>query len=161
MWEKKAMRRLRHSLLVLVVFAVLLGLVIGAARTTTGNFTVPPRSKVTRELSLHENDRVVVSFSVVGESSHELDFYLTDPDGRTILRYDRAGQTSFSFLAALTGTYVLYFDNSLSSESKLVTLNYDVEHYVLGMPQNLFLVFVIVGVSVLMIATFVIIGKPQ
>jgi len=160
-WEREAMRRLRNSLLVLLVFAVLIGLVTGAAKTTTENFTVPPRSEVTRLLSLQKNDRVVVSFSVIGESSHELNFYLTDPNGKTILRYDRVGHTSFSFLTALAGTYVLHFDNSLSSEGKMVTLNYDVEHFILGMPQTLFLVLVIVGVLVLMIAAFVMMGKPR
>ena len=161
MWEREAMRRLRNSLLVLLVFAVLIGLVTGAAKTTTENFTVPPRSEVTRLLSLQKNDRVVVSFSVIGESSHELNFYLTDPNGKTILRYDRVGQTSFSFFTELAGTYVLHFDNSLSSEGKMVTLNYDVEHFILGMPQTLFLVLVIVGVLVLMIAAFVMMGKPR
>jgi len=155
------MRRLRNSLLVLLVFAVSIGSMIGAAKTTTENFTVPPRSEVTRPLSLQENDRVVVSFSVVGKSSHELNFYLTDPNGKTISRYDQTGQTNFSFLAALTGTYVLHFDNSLSSESKMVTLNYDVEHYIMGMPQTLFLVLMTVGVLILMIAAYVMMGKPQ
>jgi len=154
------MARLRNSLLVLLVFAVLTSLVIGTVKTTTENFTVPPRSEVTRPLSLQKNDRVVVSFSVVGES-HGLNFYLTDPNGSTILRYDRVGQTSFSFLTELAGTYVLHFDNSLSSESKMVTLNYDVEHFIMGMPQTLFLVLVIVGVLVLMIAAFVMMGKPR
>jgi len=153
------MRRLQNSLLVLTVFAVLIGLVTGVAKATTENFTVPPRSEVTRQLKLQQNDRVAVSFSIVGESSHQLNFYLTDPNGKTILRHDRVGQTSFSFLAALTGTYVLHFDNSLSSESKMVTLNYDMEHYIMGMPQTLFLVIVIVGFLVLMIAAFVMMGR--
>ena len=152
--------RPRNSVLLLVLFAVVIGLVVGSAYATTENFTVPPESEVTRSLSLHENDRVSVGFSVVGESANELNFYVTDPNGDPILRHERVGQKSLSFLAEMTGTYVLHFDNSHSSESKMVTLNYDVEHLIMGMPQTMFLVLIIVGVLIVAIATFTIMGKP-
>lgn len=138
----------------------MIGLVVGSAHATTENFTVPPESEVTRLLSLHENDRVSIGFSVVGKSANGLNFYVTDPNGDTILRHERVGQKSLSFLAEMTGTYVLHFDNSHSSGSKMVTLNCDIEHLIMGMPQTMFLVLIIVGVLIVAIAAFTIMGKP-
>lgn len=152
--------RPRNSVLLPVLFAVLIGLVVGSAYATTETFTVPPESEVTRPLSLRENDRVSVGFSVVGESTNELNFYVTDPNGETILRHGRVGQKSLSFLAEMTGTYVLHFDNTHSPESKMVTLNYDIEHLVMGMPQTTFLVLVIVGILISAVAAFTLMGKP-
>lgn len=154
------MTRLRNSVLPLVLFAVVIGLVVGSAYATTENFTVPPGSEVTRSLSLHKNDRVSIGFSVVGESANGFNFYVTDPHGDIILHHERVGQKSLSFLAEMTGTYVLHFDNSHSSESKMVTLNYDIEHLIMGMPQAMFLVLIIVGVLIAAIATFTLMGKP-
>jgi len=150
----------KNSVLILVLFAVMIGLVVGSAYATTENFTVPLESEVTRSLSLHKNDRVSVGFSVVGESAKDFNFYVTDPNGDIILYHERAGQESLCFLAEMTGTYVLHFDNSHSSESKMVTLNYDIEHFIMGMPQEMFLVLVIVGVLIAAIAAFTMMEKP-
>jgi len=150
----------KSSILILVLFAVATGLVAGNAYARTENFTVPPESEVSRLLSLHENDRVSIGFSVIGETTSELSFYVTDPTGEIILRYERVGQTNFSFLAEMTGTHVLHFDNTLSPESRMVTLNYDIEHLIMGVPQTLFLVMVIVVILILAIASFVMLGKP-
>ena len=68
---------------------------------------------------------------------------------------------SFSFLTTEAGTYTLHFDNTQSTETKTVTLNYDVEHYILGMPQEMFLTIVIVTLAVLTVAAFVLVGKPK
>jgi len=157
---KEAVTRPRNSVLLLILFAVVIGLGVGSAYAKIENFTVPPGSEVTRSLSLHENDRVSIGFSVVGESADELTFYVTDPYGDIILHHERVGQKSLSFLAEITGTYVLHFDNSHSSESKMVTLNYDIEHLIMGMPQAMFLVLIIVGVLIAAIATFTMMGKP-
>ena len=46
------------------------------------------------------------------------------------------------------GEYELNFVNNDIKESKLVTLNLDVEHYIFGMPQMLFLAVVIVVIFI-------------
>ena len=153
-------RNVLKNVLLLVLFAVVTGLVVNGAHATTENFTVPPESEVTRSLSLHENDRVSIGFSVVGESANGLNFYVTDPNGDTVLRHEGVGQKSLSFLVEMAGTYILHFENSHSSGDKMVTLNYDIEHLIMGMPQTMFLVLIIVGVLVVAIATFTLMGKP-
>lgn len=153
-------RNVLRNVLLMVLFAVVTGLVVNSAQATTENFTVPPESEVTRSLSLHENDRVSIRFSVVAESDNGLNFYVTDPYGETVLRHEGVGQKSLSFLAEMAGTYILHFDNSHSSGDKMVTLNYDIEHLIMGMPQTMFLVLIIVGVLVVAIATFTLMGKP-
>ncbi len=145
--------------LILFIFAATLA--THGADATTAHFTVPSQSEATRTLDLEQDDRVAVGFTVVGESTNELNFYITDPYGNTILRYDEVGQKSFSFQASTPGIYVLHFDNSHSLEKKTVMLNYDIQHYILGIPQTLFFVLVIAVVSVVGIAFFVLLGKSS
>lgn len=149
----------KNAFLTLILLVVLVGLVLSSVNAETENFTVPPQSEITKSLSLREDDRVSIGFSVVGQSTSGLNFYITDPDGNTIMRRDTVGQLSSSFSAEMTGTYILHFDNTHSSESKTVALNYDIQHYIFGMPQTMFWVFVIIGVSVIAVAVFVLIGK--
>lgn len=151
--------RLGNIVLLPILFVVFTSLVTSVLATTE-NFAVNPESEVTRSLSLHENDRVSVSFSVLGESTNELNFYVTDPNGGIILRYERVGQKSLSFLTKMAGTYVLHFDNLHSTEGKMVTLNYDIEHLIMGMPQTMFLVLIIVVILVFAVASFTLMGKP-
>ncbi len=152
--------RLGKFVLLTVLFVVETSLVTGSVYATIENFAINPESEVTRSLSLHENDRVSVSFSVLGESTNELNFYVTDPNGGIILRYERVGQKSLSFLTKMSGTYVLHFDNLHSTEVKMITLNYDIEHLIMGMPQTMFLVLIIVVVLVFAVASFTLMGKP-
>ena len=55
----------------------------------------------------------------------------------------------------------LHFSNTFSSESKLVTLDYELEHYILGMPQMLFLALVVVAICVAALAVFILMGRPR
>ncbi len=47
------------------------------------------------------------------------------------------------------------------SENKLVTSDYEIQHYIFGIPQMLFLTTIIVLVSVTAVATFILMGKPH
>jgi hypothetical protein len=64
-----------------------------------------------------------------------------------------------SFICDLEGQYTLNFTNNDQMENKLVTLNYEVEHYIFGMPQMLFMVIVIAVVSVVGVAVFIGLSK--
>jgi len=59
------------------------------------------------------------------------------------------------------GEYVLHFSNTDASEDKLVTLNYEIQHYIFGIPQMLFLTIIIVLVCVGAVATFILMGKTR
>lgn len=134
-------------------------LVVGIARAET--FTVPPLHEHTTSIGLSDGDKVSGSISVVGGSGNDINFYVTDPNGNTIRRYDRVTQTSFSFSASMTGTYVMHFDNSFSLlSSKSVTLDYTVTKTILGIPQEYFLVLLIV-VVVIIVAVVVVLARRR
>ncbi len=149
----------KNTVLPLIVFLIITSLATCNVNATTENFTVPPESEVTRSLNLQNDDRVAIGFTVVGQTINALDFSVTDPNGNAVIQFDSAGQKSFSLHATIPGVYTLHFDNSDSLEEKMVTLNYDVQHYILGLPQTLFYVLVIAVISVIGIAFFVLLGK--
>lgn len=151
----------KDAVLPLTLFLITISLVTYAAKAETENITVPPESEFTRTLDLQNDDRVAIGFTVVGQSVDALNFYITDPHGDTIIEYETVGQKSFSLHATTPGVYILHFDNSLWQEEKMVTLNYDIQHYILGLPQTLFYVLVIAVISVIGIVFFVLLGKTS
>lgn len=144
-------------LLVVMVAAVLVRFVAA----TTVQFTVPSGEEVLRPVNLAVDDHVLVSFTVVGQTESTLDFCITDPDGNVTAEFSRQGYVRYSFVCEEPGDYVLHFSNVYSSESKFVALDYEVQHYILGIPQMLFLTVVIVVVCVAAVAVFVLMGNPH
>ncbi|MDH5437771.1 MAG: emp24/gp25L/p24 family protein [Candidatus Bathyarchaeota archaeon] len=149
----------KNAVLPLTFFLIITSLITCNANATTENLTVAPESEVTKSLNLQNDDRVAIGFTVVGQTINALNFSVTDPNGDTIIQYDTVGQKSFSLHATTAGVYTLHFDNSQSLEEKMVTLNYDVQHYIMGIPQTLFYVLVIAVISVIGVAFFVLLGK--
>lgn len=138
-------------LFIVIVFAIL----VQPADATAMYFTVPRGEEITRSINLVVEDRVLVKFTVVGT----LDFYITDPNGDVQIEYSRVGTVSYSFDCDEAGEYVLHFSNTDSSEDKHVTLDYEIEHYIFGIPQMLFLTIIIVLVCMAAVATFILMGK--
>lgn len=144
-----------------MLFLLIAGLVACSVEAGTETFSVPPETEVTKPLNLQEDDRVAIGFTVVGQTTSALDFYITDPSGNIVIQHESAGQRSFSLHAKTSGIYTFHFDNSNFLEEKMVTLNYDVQHYILGIPQTFFYVLVIAVISVIGIAFFVLLGKSS
>ena len=132
---------------------------------TNETFTVPPWQEVVRTVTLKEGDTLSGRINVSGGSGNDINFYVTDPDGNTILRYDRASSTSFSFTASKTGIYTLHFDNSFSIiSSKSVTLEYSVKTLIFGIPQDIFyliLSLIVIVLVILVIAVILRRHKPK
>lgn len=138
--------------LILCVFVLL---PIGLAIADNASFKVQPQNEHLINLSLRETDSVTGSFSTVSDDEIGIVFYVTDPDGKMILRFENISQKSFSFVAQVTGNYQLHFDNSFSTvSSKTVALNYDITHYTMGMPQEQFLLIVIAAVALIGILAY-------
>ena len=117
---------------------------------TNTSFTLQPLEERTINLSLQQTDGVSGSFSTVSDDGTGINFYVTNPYNNTILHYDDVLQRSFSFTTEVEGDFQLHFDNSLSAAyRKTVSLNYDVTHYIMGLPQEQFLMIVIVAVAVI------------
>jgi hypothetical protein len=79
-------------------------------------------------LNLSSGDQVTGSFSAIGGTGNDVNFWITSPSGATIYNAGRvSGGTSFSISATQAGAYTLHFDNSFSIiSSKQVTVNYNV-----------------------------------
>ena len=121
------------------------------------NFVVQPEKEHVITLSLQETDSVSGSFSVVSDDDTGIDFYVVDALNDTVLRHTNVKHQSFSFTAEATGDYQLHFDNSVSSSyEKTVALNYNVTHYIMGMPQEQFLFLVVAAVALIGIMLYAI-----
>ncbi len=140
-----------------LVLIVSLSIFMGMVIADNANFVIQPQKEHVATLSLQETDSVSGSFSVVSDDETGINFYVNDPQNKTILRFDSVKQKSFSFVADSTGNYQLHFDNSISSSySKTVALNYNTIHYIMGMPQEQFLFLVVVAVALVGILAYAI-----
>jgi len=130
-------------------------LTIVAVNAPSQTFTVPAGKEVIKTIGLNEGDVVSGRVNVVGGSDNPIKFYVTDPNGSVIVRFDKASATDFGFTASRTGTHSLHFDNTLADSDKTVTINYEVQHYILGMPQEYFYMFVVVFIGLLGVIVFI------
>lgn len=153
------MIRLKKEPIRFLFIIIVLGILVQHAEATAISFTVPKGEEITRTISLVVEDRVLVKFTVVGKTAHTLDFYITDPDGDVKVEYPNVGRVSYPFVCDEAGEYVLHFSNTDSPEDKHVALDYEIQHYIFGIPQMLFLTIIIVLVCMAAVATFILMGK--
>jgi hypothetical protein len=141
---------------------VVLGLVtalIAVANATTESFMVEPGKEVTRTTpNMAAGDRCSLMLTVQGPTPSTLRFFIVLPNGTTT-DYGEASQYRIDFFTDASGECQLHFDNSNSSDSQLVTLNYETEHYVFGIPNMIFMLIVITVLLVFVAAGYVIMGK--
>jgi hypothetical protein len=134
-------------------------LLIPSVRAAAESFTVRARQEETKFLNLAVEDHVLIRFTVTGGTTSTLDFSITDPHGNVMETFDNTGNVNYAFVCSQEGEYKLNFSNIASAEDKLVSLDYEIEHYIFGMPQNLFLTFIIVGTCVAAVAAFILMSK--
>jgi hypothetical protein len=155
-----AMASLRKSLAYFLIILAVLIVFAGLALATTTYFTVQSGKETTHQIKLYEEDRVLIKFTVVGQASNILRFYLVFPNA-TERDFGEVGTFSYNFICKAEENYTLRFVNNDLTENKQVTLDYEVDHYILGMPQMLFLTIVIAVVCVIMVAMYVLLGKTS
>jgi hypothetical protein len=157
------MSQLRKNRLICPLFIVLvLSILVQLATATVTNFTVYGGEEAAKPLGLFVDDRVVIKFTVVGgESGSLLDFWIAYPNGTIKASFENVGSLSYSFVCSEEGEYHLHFSNLNSSEDKLVSMDYEVQHYLFGIPQMLFQVVIIVVVCMAAVAVFVLMRKPH
>jgi hypothetical protein len=142
-------------LIILLLFAVFIG--VGQAMVT--NLSVKGGEEVTYPINLAAEDRVLIQFSAVGEAavgqvSNTLHFSILFPN-ETVKDFGEVGKASYSFICDIEGEYTLNFTNNDPAVNKLVTLNYEIDHYIFGIPQMLFMVILIAVVSMVGVAVFI------
>ena len=155
------MTNLRKSqaniLIILALFAVLL---IGLGQATTTNLTVQAGEEIIHPVNLVVEDRVLIQFTVAGEATNVLHFSIVFPNA-TVRDFGEVGDFSYSFICDVEGEYGLRFTNNDQTENKLVTLNYEVQHYVFGIPQMLFMVIIVVLACIGGVVAYVLLGKTS
>ncbi|MBS7632199.1 hypothetical protein KEJ15_01055 [Candidatus Bathyarchaeota archaeon] len=148
----------QRAILPLVILVI--SIFFCAASATTAQFVVHAGGEASRILNLAVDDHVLIDFSVIGQSVHTLRFYLACPNG-TVIDFGETADFNYRFVCVDAGNYTMKFSNSDSVEDKLVTLNYEIEHYLFGLPQMLFLAVVVAVLCVAAVAVFILMGKPH
>ncbi|MEJ2242895.1 MAG: hypothetical protein P8Y18_12275 [Candidatus Bathyarchaeota archaeon] len=145
-----------------VGFVLLIGLVsiiflINLSNASLSSLTLPAGEEINHKINLDVNDRVIIEFKITGTENNFISFSLFYPNA-TEINFGEVGELNYNFMSDAKGEYRLNFVNNDVNESKLVTLNLDVEHYILGMPQMLFLAVVIVVIFIAGLAAKVLSG---
>jgi hypothetical protein len=120
---------------------------------TTLSITVPAGEQVNQIIDLKVDDHVRIQFNVLGEDNSYISFSLVYPNS-TEVNFSDVGVFSYNFISDTKGECKLFFVNNDLAENKLVTLNYEVESYLFGMPQTQFLLIFIAVICVMMIAFY-------
>jgi len=155
------MFRLGRFVAILFCLAVAFVTTAELASATAQSFNVPAGTATTRTLSLAVEDRIVIKFTVTGGPDDNTIAFSIDYSNGTTSAFGKLGFLTHSFVCDKDGTCVLHFSNVGSSIDKLVTLDYEVQHYIFGMPQMLFLAMVVAVICVAMVAVFVLMAKPR
>jgi hypothetical protein len=150
----------KHAAHVLFV-ATLIVLLISVVRATAMSFTVRAGQVEIKTLNLVVEDRITIEFTVSGQAASGLDFYILDPQGSVQREFANASNVNYQFVCMGEGEYKLYFSNTGSAEDEFVSLDYEVQRYIFGMPQMLFLTLIVVGICLVMVAVFVLMGKHR
>ena len=140
------------SFFAIIVFSIL----VQHAKSTAESFNVRPGEEVIRVLKLNIEDHVSVKFTVIGT----IQFNIVNPDQETIVE-STDSYFDYSFICDQAGNYILHFYNNDSSKDRMVTLNYEIQHYIFGIPQMLFLTIIIVIVCIGAVVTFTLMGRPR
>jgi hypothetical protein len=151
----------RSKPLICFLFIAIASLIIvHSAEATSTNFTVLAGEEETRRISLAVDDHVLIKVTVPASPDMGLYFSVTYPNG-TVEEFGKGGYFTCTFVCDMEGECVLHFSNVGSTEDKFVVLDYEVEHYIFGIPQMLFLVIIIVVICMAAVAVFILMGKPR
>jgi hypothetical protein len=131
---------------------------VAVGKAKTESFMVDPGKEVTIPVSVAAGDRISIILTVQGPAPSKLHFYAVLPNG-TQSDYGNISQCNIGFSSDADGECQLHFDNNNSLDAQLATLNYEVEHFVFGIPSMIFMLIVITVLLVFVAAGYVIMGK--
>ena len=130
------MMKHKNASIALLIGLIMIASLVDLLGATTVSMSVPHGEEVNQKIDLVVDDRVRIQFAVVGTKNSFISFsfvYLNS----TEMNFGEIGVLSHSFVCDSKGEYTMYFVNKDTTDSKLVTLNYEIEHYMFGMPQTL------------------------
>lgn len=130
----------------------------GIVHATTESLNIEAGKEIICKIDVTSGDRVQLTFVTTGQASSNLSFSIMYPNS-TVISLGELDQYSTRFTSDDTGTCQLRFDNTNSSESSFVALNYNVEHYILGIPQMIVVLIAIVVLLMVTVSGYIIMGK--
>jgi hypothetical protein len=154
---KTFMKPLNKLTCLLFIFILTISLA-GSVQATTESLNVQGGKDFVRTIDLKAEDQIRLTFTALGQASSPLHFWMVFPNATT-KDYGETTQGTISFTSDVKGSCELHFDNSNSSDTQLVTLNYEIEHFIFGIPQIPFLLIVITCFLLCIAAGYIIMGK--
>jgi hypothetical protein len=152
----------KHRITGFLLVVLVVMMLPSCAYATVLTFTVPAGRQTIRPISLSVDDHVVIKVSVVGnEGDNTLDFSLNYPNGTVKMAFFQSGSVDYPFVCEVDGQYTLNFSNVAYAHDKLVSLDYEIDHYILGMPQMFFLAIIIAVLCVAAVAVFILMGRQH
>ena len=148
MWGRKLILGITTVLLLTFIVSC-----VNATKVRT--VQVEPLTKRMLIFDLDKGDKFSGSLAISGGANNDINFWITDPHGNTIVDLGRISQgTTFEFTTQESGAYTFHFDNTFSLiSSKTVNLSYDISRRAL-----LDIVWALIIIGVLFIAIAIIIG---
>jgi hypothetical protein len=146
------MKKQKFSIYILFVL-VLITFYVAPLWASTLSITVPAGEQVDQIMNLKVDDHVRIQLNVLGADKSYISFSLVYPDS-TEINFGEVGVFNYNFISHIKGEYKMCFVNNDLTENKLVTLNYEVESYMFGMPQTQFLIIFIAVICVMMVAFY-------
>jgi hypothetical protein len=148
------MTNLRRLTVTALVILALLSVLLGLGQASIATLIVKGGEEVTHPIKLIVEDRVLIQCKVIGGNPSAMHFSISFPNA-TVKDFGASSDFSYSFICDAEGDYVLHFVNTDQTEEIRVTLDYEIDHYIFGMPQMLFMVILIAVVSVAGVAVFI------
>jgi hypothetical protein len=148
------MPNIRKSAAPLLIVLALLLASAGFAQATTTYFTVQSGKTTTVPIKLAVEDRVLIQYKLVGGHVNNLHVSMAFPNA-TVKDLGASGDFTYRFTCDAEGEYTLNFTNTDPTENIQITLNYEIDHYILGIPQMLFMVILIAVISLVGVAVFI------
>lgn len=127
---------------------------INLSYAATVSMTISAGEEINQKIDLEKGDHLFLQFSVVGTHDNVISFSIIYPDGSE-KNFGQTGSFEEQLICDIEGEYSLNFVNDDISESKLVTYNYKIDQYVLGIPKLLFQALVIVVICLAMVSAFI------
>ncbi|MGQ9565970.1 MAG: emp24/gp25L/p24 family protein [Candidatus Bathyarchaeales archaeon] len=137
-------------------FTLVSSFVVGFLFAETATYDVLPQQQQIVTVNLNAGDKIAGTILVNGEGT--IAFWISDPQNNNVTVSSSVGQKTFSLTAETSGTFSVHLYNEGVSVVS-VTLNFNVAHQIFGVPHEIFLLMVIVGIVLLLIMFWAILAK--
>jgi hypothetical protein len=100
---------MKRALVVVSIAFVLASLCVASVQAKSTTYHIEPTKEATESIVLDVSDSAVGNVSI---DNGLIDFYVTNPSGHSILRYNSTTFELFNFTAVEKGAYTMHFANA-------------------------------------------------